>query len=335
MKKYIIVITAVLFTALGCSKAGAPTSATSPTDLYPTPSPTPEMKTFSIGERYCDFSPRENFGALESNGRLFVIAGRDVTGCVNDIWYTQDCESWVSLTAKTAFEARELFNAESYNDRVFITGGGNRNAYYDDTWCLSGGVTLTAVPVALPYSPRAAAGSAVWKDALIITGGADSKNSFNDVWSLNLRDPKTWVKLKENSDKGFKPRSGHRTLNFSGKLWVMGGKLQDNTLVNDVWSSENGVDWKLVTPTAGFTPRENFGEVVYKDRMWVTGGENSTGGCESDIWWSINGYYWVSTTAKAAFGGREGFAAAQYQGKIWIIGGRDKDKMKRDIWSGQ
>jgi len=334
MKKDIIAIIAVLVTVWGCSKAGSPAAATSPSDLYPTPTATPEMKTFAIGERYCDFSPRMNFGAASGGGSLYVIAGRDISGCVSDIWYTQDCESWVSLTAKAMPAARELFNTESYNDKIYITGGAGKNIFYNDTWCISG-VTLTAVPALSTYTARASAGSTIWKDALIIAGGADDKASFNDIWSLNLKDAKTWVKLKDNGDKGFAPRSGHKLLNFAGKLWILGGTLQNSTLVNDVWSSENGVDWKQVTPTAGFSPRRNFDAFVYKDRIWVTGGENAAGEYPPEIWWSVNGYYWVSTTAKADFGGRSGAAAVQYQGKMWIIAGKGKDKLKRDIWSGQ
>ena len=90
-----------------------------------------------------------------------------------------------------------------------------------------------------------------------------------------------------------------------------------------------------MTPTAGFSPRRNFDAFVYKDRIWVTGGENAAGEYPPEIWWSVNGYYWVSTTAKADFGGRSGAAAVQYQGKMWIIAGKGKDKLKRDIWSGQ
>jgi hypothetical protein len=115
----------------------------------------------------------------------------------------------------------------------------------------------------------------------------------------------------------------------------LGGSLDNGKPSNDVWNSENGVDWKIVTPTAGFCPRKNFESFVYKDRMWVIGGINVSGTPESDIWWSVNGYYWVSTTAKTGFGGRSGAAVAQYQGKVWVIAGQSNDKLERDIWSGQ
>jgi|GEM_PF-1664732 hypothetical protein len=337
MKKYIFIIIATVLMTYGCSQTGSPTAATTSAitaNPYPAPSPTPEMKNFLQGDRYCDFSDRCSFGAAAANGSLYVIAGRGVSGCTNDTWLTQDCEYWVSLTAKAVFGARELFNTEVYDNKIFITGGVNNKHYCNDTWVLSG-TTWTAVNAASPYEARAAAASTVLKDSLILAGGTDGKTVFNDVWSLNLHDPKAWVKLKDNSGKGFTPRSGHGALNFSGKLWVLGGSLDNGKPSNDVWNSENGVDWKIVTPTAGFCPRKNFESFVYKDRMWVIGGINVSGTPESDIWWSVNGYYWVSTTAKTGFGGRSGAAVAQYQGKVWVIAGQSNDKLERDIWSGQ
>lgn len=53
--------------------------------------------------------------------------------------------------------------------------------------------------------------------------------------------------------------------------------LHRQPALRDVWRSDNGKDWTLVTDTAPWAPRgmitgANGGVVVHSDRMWILGG---------------------------------------------------------------
>ena len=343
MKKAIIafiVITAVL----SCSKMSQPTtaSATDPASAsaYALPTATPGMKTWVQSERFCDFTARAFQGMYSINDRLYVVAGRGVSKCSGDTWWTSDCETWVTSSAKAEFAPRDSFAGVVFNNKMWVIGGSDKNIYFKDVWSSSDGVTWTAAAItwtaaaSVPgFSERAGLSAAVLKDVLYIAAGSNGKKELNDVWSS--KDGNSWTRLKEDNDKGFPQRTGHKLLSYAGKLWIIGGKNGAENFLSDVWSSENGIDWKIATPNAGFSGRSDFAAITYKERMWVMGGMGAKGAPNNDVWWTVNGYYWVSTTAKADFEARSGFNSAEYKGRVYLTGGISGGKLKRDLWVSQ
>ena len=58
-----------------------------------------------------------------------------------------------------------------------------------------------------------------------------------------------WV--KETSSAAWKARDSQGELVFNNKLWIFGGWFNSyEAPPRDVWSSEDGKDWKLVTEKA-------------------------------------------------------------------------------------
>ncbi|MSS70569.1 MAG: hypothetical protein EXS64_03670 [Candidatus Latescibacteria bacterium] len=101
------------------------------------------------------------------------------------------------------------------------------------------------------------------------------------------------------------PRDGAGALVFRDRLWLLGGWNPNDKVHfpricnNEVWSSEEGLDWTLVKPNtyldATFNPaadwegRHTAGYVVYKDRMWIVGGDANQRYYINDIWNSADG----------------------------------------------
>jgi len=56
------------------------------------------------------------------------------------------------------------------------------------------------------------------------------------------------------------------------RIWIVGGDCNRGHYQDDVWSSEDGVEWKLHTSSAPWTPRQYHGVAVYDGRMWIVGG---------------------------------------------------------------
>lgn len=98
----------------------------------------------------------------------------------------------------------------------------------------------------------------------------DEKSLKNDVWiSENGKD---WELAT--ADAGWSPRAYHQSAVLNGKMYVFGGGnyTPEYHAKNDVWVTEDGINWKQVTGTAPWHERIWFSSVVYRDCIWVMGG---------------------------------------------------------------
>jgi hypothetical protein len=100
-----------------------------------------------------------------------------------------------------------------------------------------------------------------------VIGGDDGNTYKNDVWySENGAD---WTQATASAS--FPGRSGHTTVVYDGKLWVIGGTTETGRQ-NDVWSSTDGIAWKLVTQNAPFSERHGHTSTIFEGKLWVIGG---------------------------------------------------------------
>lgn len=107
------------------------------------------------------------------------------------------------------------------------------------------------------------------------------------------------------SDCSWLSRMGHRCLVFPhqgvDKIWLMGGQDEYGTALNDIWVSENGVDWRRIDGDGAYTSdldtptpweaRCFFGATALLDNqegkqaLWIGGGFSETGGTQTqDVW---------------------------------------------------
>jgi len=123
-----------------------------------------------------------------------------------------------------------------------------------------------------------------------------------------------------------------RLRGFSSRIWVVGGYRFGSGL-NDVWSSADGISWRLETASAAFSPRYQHTCVALNSRLWVIGGTDGNVHL-NDVWSSANGVTWTRETAAAPFSGRAGHSCEALNGRLWVIGGQVavNDDLK-DIWS--
>jgi hypothetical protein len=126
----------------------------------------------------------------------------------------------------------------------------------------------------------------------------------------------------------------HSSVVFDNKMWVIGGTT-DGGKMDDVWSSEDGINWTEETSSADWSERTAHTSVVYDGKMWVLGGEDSSGDV-NDVWSSENGIDWVNTTTDAGWSGRKFFASVVFNDKIWVLGGADgSGQFRNDIWTSE
>jgi hypothetical protein len=211
------------------------------------------------------------------------------------------------------------------------------------------------------FAPRDGAGALVYKDSLWLLGGwnPDNKDRFpsicnNAVWKS--KNGKSWTLAKENTffDTSFdvkKDWEGRHTAGyvvFKDKMWIIGGDANQGHYQYDVWNSENGKSWDLITDSVPWGPRVLHYTVVFKDKIWIMGGQtlpqfaNAEELFYSDIYNSEDGINWTKVETnnnkwlpRGLIGGR-----AVFKDRIWIIGGGTYDTPNRstrilysDVWS--
>lgn len=184
----------------------------------------------------------------------------------------------------------------------------------------------------LPFEDRYYTSIVEHNGKLWIAGGSTMIHDFNDVWSSP--DGITWEPATRSAP--FSPRSGNAFLSHNGSLWVIGGLShketgfykKDEVCNNDVWSSQDGVTWTLVTPYAGFAPRCSLVSAVYDNKMWVAGGRGSWdvknfSQTYNDLWYSSDGITWVNATRSVDITPRFISAAFVFDHSLWIYGWGD------------
>lgn len=121
------------------------------------------------------------------------------------------------------------------------------------------------------------------------------KPFYNDIWKSS--DGETWSQVTNNAD--WSKRSYFNLLKFDNKLWIIGGidpssELSQNVvLLNDVWSSTDGINWTKITDQG---PWENRGQpfaTSQNGKMYLIGGHTHTAWTlHQDIWETSNGTNW-------------------------------------------
>jgi len=122
------------------------------------------------------------------------------------------------------------------------------------------------------------------------------------------------------------------------KLWIIGGGIKgrigdasyNQTLAefNDVWSSEDGVNWKRELEHAPWKPRTHFSVTTYDGKIFLTDG--STGqqrNYSRKVWYSENGIDW-HTLGKAPWKKRHASALVVHNNGLYIAQGYGN----HDVW---
>lgn len=166
-----------------------------------------------------------------------------------------------------------------------------------------------------------------WKVVATDGNGKTSQSNIQKFTTRNLNIPEEPLV----NDAGFAPRSRHSTTVFDNKLWVTAGSSSAaENLRNDVWYSEDGIEWTEATAEAQFPKRNFHSPVAFDNKLWVIGGYD--GDFANDVWSSADGINWSEVVTEAAFSARWSHTATVYDHKIWVIGGRSEAGMENDVW---
>ena len=196
-----------------------------------------------------------------------------------------------------------------------------------------------------------------WYAVQSVTSAGYSADSDRDCGYVAAAD--TLMRIDENPSFGV--RNFHSMVSFANRLWIIGGYcgnfnegsgdsfFQPGTFKNDVWASDDGISWELVTDTPPWAD-EVCGVAgrcaVLNGYIYAVGGRVYSRAYNpwysNEVWRSSDGFEWerVSTPPSAYVDGqfiivkftpRAAHQLVSFDGALFVIGGWD-GKRKNDVW---
>jgi hypothetical protein len=227
-----------------------------------------------------------------------------------------------------------------------------------NAFSLQAGATSLAGTVAwsgntLTFTPAVALQSAVTHQITVTTGAQDQQGyslaaPFTSTFTIKALPTSSWTEIVNVDNQAFDGRIDAAYISFANYLWMIGGKADDGTYLNDVYRSTNGITWNQVLGLASssssrFSARTGHALAVVGTTLYLTGGESDeTGVLEylDDVWSTTNGTSWTRVSASAEYYARSGHAMLAFDNRLWILGGITEDLggnpvLLDDAWSWQ
>ncbi len=290
-----------------------------------------------------DWQPRDSHTELIYKDQIWIMGGWDTPKTPNilDVWKSKDGIQWTRVLEKAPWVQSDLSVSLIFKNKMWIMGGRKvpGSECSNKVWSSVDGVKWSLVTPNAGWSPRLAPGFVVFKGRMWVLGGtSDFYNNndstlFNDVWSSS--DGKEW-KL-ELANAPWSKRTHGQAVVFENKIWIIGGgsRAPKPIATNDVWCSEDGVNWTRVTASAEWDPRLWFSTVVYRDRMWVIGGWSDRNHNFGDVWYSKDGKYWTELKSDVIWSPRHEHSAFVFKDKLWVAAGAAEPSyiLNSEVWS--
>lgn len=325
-------------------------------------------------------APRSGHTLTAHDGKLWAIGGEDDIGYYGDVFSSEDGINWQLEVAEPDFGSRIDHATLSFDNKLWVIGGLSLLGGFqlitngdlvmqttflsvmDDVWYSEDGVTWTEAP-APPFGSRRFASATVFDDKLwVVSGGEYQDNGTgiaSDVWYSD--DGLSWTLAT--GEAAFPGRIGHALTVHGGRMYLSGGKntTEEFTngpydpyephvgdMLNDVWSSADGVTWVEETGEAPFINRTYHQMVSFDNKLFVISGQaynlattingDPTITELNDVWSSTDGEVWTQVQA-TEFAHRANGRAAVFDDQLFLSGGygsggdwNGDDETLKDVW---
>lgn len=122
---------------------------------------------------------------------------------------------------------------------------------------------------------------------------------------------------------------------FNNKLWMFGGmKYQAREVVNDIWFSADGLNWKQLNNPAAWSPRKGHSIMAFQGKLWLFGGAADvtkdfiSKQIFNEVWSSQDGVHWTKEMNTAPWIPEESPTMIVFRDALYKIGGQGK----ADVW---
>jgi hypothetical protein len=249
---------------------------------------------------------------------------------------------WSQVLSQTSWGTRDAGATAVHQGEMWLLGGWNyvddQAVVLNDAWSSSDGIQWRQFtpPMSFGMYPMATS----FGGQILYMGGLKNSRMPNEALSNEIwgsPNGMSWTRLVSAAD--WEPRIGSTLTLHAQRLWILGGKVRNSAdsedRRHDVWRSDDGRRWHLVTASAPWESRAFHCAVAHRGRIWMLGGGDWDAMYgRSDVWSSIDGAEW-QRHFDAPWEGRIWHNCLSYGGRLWVIGGRLFDPIRTtdEIWS--
>ena len=222
---------------------------------------------------------------------------------------------------------------------MWIVGGDcNQGHYQNDVWSSADGIHWELANDRVPWAPRVLHYTLAFDGRIWVMGGqtipnfADADEVFhNDVW--NSDDGISWTRVTEHAPWVPRGMIGGAAVH-DNRMWILGGGTYDTpatpmrNFYNDVWSSDDGINWEQHIAHAPWTPRQYHEVAAFDNHLWVLEGYAAESGNRRDVWYSPDGVNWTELP-DTPWAPRHAGSVFVYDGSLWMVAGNN---MEPDAW---
>ena len=223
-------------------------------------------------------------GSVVYESNIVVMGGFNGSSYLNDVLSSGDGgATWTEVTASAGWSARLSFGCVVYEDKIYVVSGLEVGARIGDIWSSSdGGATWMEVTAAAGFTARLAFGCVVSDNRMYIMGG-DTGSQVNNVVSSSDGGT-TWTEVT--AAAGWSTRKYFsavvQTIYDHDKIFVIGGTHIVGK-ARDTWSSsDGGMTWVEVAPSAAWDARSAHTSVVSGYKIYILGGWDTV--ALNDVW---------------------------------------------------
>jgi hypothetical protein len=287
---------------------------------------------------------RDSQAELVYKNKLWIFGGwfNSKEAPPRDVWNSADGKKWNLINNSAPWIHSDLSMSIVFKNKMWMMGGWYNgrlegHSASHKVWSSTNGIQWKSETDKVAWTPRIASAIVEFKGKIWILGGTENyyfgdQNSLkNDVWySSNGKD---WKLATANA--GWSPRAYHQAAVLNNKIYVFGGGnyVPEYHALNDVWSSEDGINWVKEISSAPWHERLWFNSVVYRNRIWVMGGwSNNPYKNHQDVWFTKDGKTWEEYKSDKVWKERHEASTFVFKDKIWIAGGMNPP-LVNDVWS--
>lgn len=279
------------------------------------------------------WSPRNKPILTIHNDELWLLGGNTDNSRVleddEEIWKTVDGRNWQLVAKSNPLLSIDNWEAKavSFNNELWLFGSSIGEHTKDGiNWNHAG--FFNFLQGRLDFSLT------VFHNKMWIIGGRKSNNLLNDIWTSS--DGKDWSQVTPSSSI-FNPISGHNTIVFDNKLWVITS--------NEVWNTQDGVVWEQLETNSFHIGYHEA--VVLNDRIYLVSRDDETPSIDNNffgsfinkVWSSDDGINWVNLNDNPDFPDRRWFGLIGFSNKLWVMAGETGSQASgdnvNDIWSSE
>lgn len=228
---------------------------------------------------------------------------------------------WTSISPPENLLGRNGHSLLCFHNAYWIIGG-NRS----DVWRSADGVSWTLMTDTAPFGKLFGHTTTAFNNRLWIVGGKTSVDKFSSaIWSSG-----EGVNWRREATLPFEPRLYHSATYYNNKLWIIGGLSgsENEPMLNDVWSTDDGINWHGNSSSAPFQQRYGHGCVVFNNALCLAGGFNDALDKQTsynDVWTSVDGVTWKQLTNAAPFSAEQYHSFVTQDNLLWAVGGYQKE----------